>query len=252
MFGKELREIIVPGLIRLSIFLLPVAALAILKSITGSDVNILVLAASFWGVGIYWTANHYGTQLFKSEFSDRAFEYLLTFPFSKYRLIYNKLLPRFFVLLWLTFIYEVLAFAVLLRPDPPAMFFMFPFRQDYFLVGLIFFFFWGFCLGFIESRNRRAGLNFVLFIFYMAASVGFAVTLKAAGVSEEFTQGTLSSLYAALFMMAILAIPLVSLFRKFDLKMINLYGKRILYQLLPPIIVFSSLTAFMIVKFGVT
>lgn len=250
MIKKELREIIVPGLIRLSVFMIPVIAILIVKIITRSNIDILVTAASFWGVGIYWAANHYGTQLFKSEFNDRALEYLLTLPYSKYRLIYNKLLPRFFVLLWLTFVYEFLACAALLGPDPSAIFFMFPFRPDYFLVGLLFFFFWGFCLGFIESRNRRATLNFILFVFYMAASVGFTVILNALG-AKKAVQGTMSSLYAALFIMAILSIPLFSLFKKFDLKRINLYGKRILYRLLPPIIIFSSITAFMIVKFGV-
>ena len=87
MIKKEFREIIFPAVFRLGISLVPVLVLVILKTITGSDSNILVGTACFFGIGVYWVANHYGTQVFNSEFKDRAFEYLLSLPHSKYRLL---------------------------------------------------------------------------------------------------------------------------------------------------------------------
>ncbi|MFC2156074.1 hypothetical protein ACFLRB_06265 [Acidobacteriota bacterium] len=250
MIKKELREIIIPAVLRLGISQIPVLVLVILKTITGSDIDILVATVCFFGVGIYWVANHYDIQAFNAEFKDQAFEYLLSLPYSKYRLLYNKLLPRVFVLLWLTFIYEGIVFAILLRPASSLLFVIFPFGPDFFLVGLIFFFFCGFCLGFIESRNRRAGLNFVLFIFFIVTTFGFIILLDTLGAAQEVYQVSWSVVYAALFIMVILTVSFFPLFKKFDLKRVNLYKKKILYRLLPPVVIFSSIAIILIVKHG--
>ena len=152
MIKKEFRDIIQFTLPLLTgLFIVPLLAL-FKVSITGI-VNFLVVSlfpilksgaeniymTSFiflLGFIIFLTANHYGFHAFHCEHKDRAFEYLLSFPFSKYRVLLYKLIPRVAVLFLLTLLYEALAsyYLVPLRPI----------QGDYFFLWTLFFFLSGF------------------------------------------------------------------------------------------------------------
>lgn len=246
MIKKEFREIILPAVIRIGVFIAPVFCLWVLMIVFSKPFDILGVVTAVFGVAVYWLANHYGTQVFKVEFRDRAFEYLLSLPYSKYRFLYNKIVPRLFVLLGLTLIYEILVLSILARSSNKAIFIInLFFRIEYFPVWMIFFFFCGFCFGFIENRNWRAGLNFFIFIFFITASFGMRAMFFS-GEGHVVSQLTRSTLLAALLVTVILGIPFFSLLRKFDLKRLNLYRRKIFYLLMPPVIIVSTISVIMI------
>jgi ABC-type transport system involved in multi-copper enzyme maturation permease subunit len=123
MIRKEFGDIFQSTLVRLSFLgIIPLSALlkvspwkiyhffmvSMFRILNGYAEHIYLNSFTFLlAVIILWTANHYGTHAFRGEHRDRAFEYLLSFPFSKFRILVYKFVPRVSLLLLLTILYEV-------------------------------------------------------------------------------------------------------------------------------------------------
>lgn len=248
MIKKEFKEIIVPALIRLSIILIPAPLLLIFGSGYYPVINILKITAAALAVAILWVANNYGIHVFKSEYQDQSFEYLLSFPFSKARIVYNKLVPRAAILFGLTFFYECSVILIWLNKPQSQEFLSFPLNPVFFPLWVIFFLFTGFCLGLIEQRSWRAEANFFIFLCYIFISLAVFPALKYLDIFQgEFR---LASCFAvgALIIMAIMGTAFVSLFKTFDLRMLKSYGKKILYRTIPLILLLTVISVVIIIK----
>jgi len=248
MIKKEFREIIVPALIRLSIILIPAPLLLIVGSGYYPVINILKITAATLAVAILWVANNYGIHVFKSEYQDHSFEYLFSFPFSKARIVYNKLAPRAVVLFGLTVFYEGLVILIWLNKPQSQEFLSFPLNPVYFPLWVIFFLFTGFCLGLIEQRSWRAEANFFIFLCYIFISLAVFPALRYLDIfAGEFR---LASCFAvgALIILVIIGAAFVSLFKTFDLRMLKSYGKKILFRTLPVILLLTVIAVVIVIK----
>jgi len=96
MLKKEWRDIFLPALLRLSVG--PLFAAFQLTISRGNDEGTAVSFYIGFALSIYWIANYLGLTSFRSEFRNRSFEYLLTFPGSRLRLLAYKLIPRLLTL----------------------------------------------------------------------------------------------------------------------------------------------------------
>lgn len=251
MIKKEFREIIVPALIRLSIILIPAPLLLIVGSGYYPVLNILKITAATLAVAILWVANNYGIHVFKSEYQDHSFEYLLSFPFSKARIVYNKLAPRAAILFALTFFYECTVILIWLNSPQSQEFLSFPLNPVYFPLWVIFFLFIGFCLGLIEQRSWRAEANFLIFLCYIFISLAVLPALRYLNIFQgEFR---LSSCFTvgALIILVIMGSAFVSVFKTFDLRMLKSYGKKILFRTLPLILLLTVIAVVILIKVNV-
>ena len=117
MLKKEWRDIFMPMLLRLMVG--PV--LALMQAVFAGEVNVTTSLLFFIGyvVSVFWVALNMGLNAFHSEFNDHAFEYLLTFPFRRLRLLAVKFAARLLILVFLLsfycFLHSILKINPLLR-----------------------------------------------------------------------------------------------------------------------------------------
>jgi ABC-type Na+ efflux pump permease subunit len=69
--------------------------------------NYFMLLTRFLGLLIYWIAIDYGNKMYKYEVNDRSWEYLLSIPMSRRRILFVKLFPRLINISVLLIIYTV-------------------------------------------------------------------------------------------------------------------------------------------------
>lgn len=266
MLKKEFRDIIKPVLAILSVSLIvPLLALLkvslhgtfyflvtrvykVLKSVNG-DVYILSFVFLL-GFLIFWTANMLGFAAFKYEHKDRAFEYLLSFPLSRYRILRHKFISRFIVLLSLTAIYEILAatFLIKLRPLQGSLFFLFD--LPFFPLWVLFFFLAGFFIGLFEQKNWIAVISITTFMSTILVSLAIK-TLLHPGDTAAFNISNLNGTGFAcgtFIIMAVLGAAFFSVYRKFDIKSPHIHARRFTLLALPPLIFLIVGSIFILIK----
>lgn len=109
MIKKEFKDIIGPTLARLSILiLLPIIKL-INDCIIGPVFDFRKVFLTCFGLVIYWISFDYYIKFFKYENNDHAWEYLLSLPMNRRRILFIKLFPRFVCLGVLFSIYVITA-----------------------------------------------------------------------------------------------------------------------------------------------
>jgi hypothetical protein len=266
MFRKELRDIFKPTLVRLS-FLLSVPLLALFKVSLWKIYHFLMISVfrilnayvdniyvnSFiflLGMVILWTANHYGTHAFGTEHRDRAFEYVLAFPFSRYRILMYKLVPRGLLLLGLTVVYEVLALvyaAPLEVIQGPLYFLMDP---VFFPFWVVFLFLVGFFLGLFEQKGWIAVVTLITFFSAVLFSVGVCrpvIRVVGPGVFEGSFLTGMGFLFGVLIVVLVLGIGFFRVYRRFDLKSPALYAKRFAFFVLPPLVLLTIISVYLLI-----
>lgn len=249
MIKKELREIIIPALTRLSIILIPAPLLLIVGAGTSPVIDILKITAATMAVAILWVANNYGIHVFKCEYQDHAFEYLLSFPLSKAKIIYNKLVPRTAILLGLTVFYECSLILLWLNGVPlSGGFLSFPLNPVFFPLWVIFFLFTGFCLGLVEQRSWRAAANFLIFLCYIFISLAAFPALRYLDIFHLEFRFAACFAIGALIIIAIMGTAFMSVFKTFDLRMVKSYGKKILFRTLPLILLLTVIGVVILTK----
>ena len=254
MLKKELRDIfkpaagilsilsIVPLLALLNVslhgtlYLVTVRVYRILKAVNG---NMYVLSFLFLlGVLVLWIANILGLSSFKYEYKDKAFEYLFSFPVSKYRILRDKLLSRFVVLAVLVAIYEVLAllFFVELRPVQGSLFFFFD--PVFFPVWALFFFLASFFIGLFEQKNWIAVISLVTFMGTILTSLAVQTLIKASGTAalRGSNLNGISFLLGTLIILGILGTAFFTVYKKFDMKSSGIHSRRFTLLTLPPLL----------------
>jgi hypothetical protein len=252
MIKKELKEIIFPALTRLSIILIPAPLLLIVGAETSHVIDILKMTAATLAVSILWVANNYGNHVFKSEYQDHAFEYLLSFPLSKAKIIYNKLVPRTAILSGLAVFYECSLLLLWLNDVPLSRGFLaFPLNPVFFPLWVIFFLFTGFCLGLVEQRNLRALANFLIFLCYIFISLGAFPALRYLDIFQGEFRFAACFAIGALTIIAIMGTAFISVFKTFDLRMVKSYGKKILFRTLPLILLLTVIGVVILTKANV-
>jgi hypothetical protein len=214
-------------------------------------IDILRVTAAALAVAILWVANNYGIHVFKSEYQDHAFEYLLSFPFSKAKIIYNKLVPRTAILLGLTVFYECSLILLWLNAPLSAGFLSFPLNPVFFPLWVIFFLFTGFCLGLVEQRSWRAAANFFIFICYIFISFAAFPALRYLDIFQGESRFAAGFAIGALIIIAIMGTAFVSVFKTFDLRTVKSYGKKILFRTLPLILLLTVISVIILTKANV-
>ncbi|MFC2156072.1 hypothetical protein ACFLRB_06255 [Acidobacteriota bacterium] len=264
MLKKELRDMIKPVLAILSILLIvPLLALLkvslngafylvtiriyrILRSVNG---NIYLLSFLFlFGGVIFWIANMLGFSAFKYEHKDRAFEYLLAFPVSRYRILQYKLFTRISVILVLVVIYKMLTslFLLELRPVQKNLFFLFD--PLFFPIWVIFIFLTGFFISLFEQRNWIAVISLVMFMSTVIISSAIR-SLLSSGFGGTLHGSYLSGIAGAsgaLIIMGILGVAFFTIYRKFDIKSPYIHSRRFTLLVLPPLLLLSIAGLFII------
>ena len=248
MIKKEFREIIIPALTRLSIILIPAPLLLIVGSSTYPVINILKITAAALAVAILWVANNYGIHVFKSEYQDHSFEYLLSFPLSKAKIVYNKLSPRTAILFGLTVFYECSIILIWLYMPQSQEFISFPLNPVFFPLWVIFFLFSGFCLGLIEQRSWRAAANFLIFLCYIFISLAVYPALRYLDIFQGEFRLASGFAVGALIIIVIMGTAFLSVFKTFDLRMIKSYGKKILSRTIPLILLLTVIAVVILTK----
>lgn len=236
MFKKELKEIFFTTT---SILLSLVIVIILLKSgyINKIDINgPKGFIVSMWivGMGILILANSYGMSLFKREYSDRAFEYLLTFPVSRAKILYWKSLPRLLFLVPLTLSFSIVVQLNIERFQPLTGFFC-VIDPIYFSVWVLFLFITGLFLGLFEQKNIMAMVTIATLYGIVLISFGVHKVLKSIiklSISQRYLDG-LSISIGCLIVLAILGIPFYSAYKKFDMKSASVHSSRYAWKVFP-------------------
>jgi ABC-type transport system involved in multi-copper enzyme maturation permease subunit len=269
MFKKEFRDIFKPTLVRLSVLLIvPLFALfnvpirkislflfaSVFRFIKGPAYHVDIYMISFiflFGIMIIFIANYYGTKAFRGEHKDRAFEYLLSFPFSKGRILLYKLVPRFVVVAVLTAVYEFVAFRYLvpLEDIRGGMFFLVD--PVFFPFWVLFFFMAGFFLGLFEQKNWVAVVTLNVFLAAIFISIGLCSSVLRAIEPEILLRSYftgLSFLMGIFVILIVLGAAFFLVYRKFDMKSPGLYARRYSFFVLPPLVAFTVLSIYLLIS----
>ena len=188
---------------------------------------------------IFWTANHFGSNAFREEYRDRAFEYLLSFPFSKSRIFLFKFIPRVSILVVLVALYEVLAFfyVIPMRDIQGALFFLID--PVFFPFWVVFFFLGGFFVGLFEQKNWIAVVTLTVFSSSILISLGVCKriirSIEPTIISGNYFTG-LIFIFGILFILFLLGMAFFIVYRKFDMKSPALYARRYAFIVLPPLV----------------
>jgi ABC-type transport system involved in multi-copper enzyme maturation permease subunit len=267
MIRKEYRDIFQSTLVRLS-FLSIIPLLALLKVspwkiyhfFLGSMFGILngyaehIYLNSFTfllAILILWTANHYGTHAFRGEHRDRAFEYLLSFPFSRFRILVIKFVPRVSLLVLLTILYEVLAFHYVVpmrQIQGPLFFFIDP---VFFPVWVLFFLVAGFFLGLFEQKNWIAVVTFLTFFSTIFISLGLCKAILRGvdpGIVDKSHFTGLSFLFGVILVLLVLGMAFFMVYRKFDMKSPGLHARRFAFRVLPPLVLLTLTSIYLLIS----
>lgn len=248
MLKKEFREIIVPALVRLSFLLIfP------LISLTGAGEYLwgyFFFLSMILGFILLWIASTYGMDAFKNEHRDQALEYLLSFPYSKFKIVWVKLLPRMAILLLLILANLVVDFVGLARwfKGEGFGFYFLTFLSLFSLV--LFFLLSGFFVSmFFEKKKSRIYVTFAAFFSLMAVSLGIHSLLMSSPLIRHLYD--ISFLVGCVVVLIPMSIAFVSVYRRFDLKSAEVHGRRFLLRALPPMAVLTAAGVFVFIKYGV-
>jgi hypothetical protein len=164
MLKKEWRDIFLPMLLRLMVG--PV--LAAIHSVFSGTINATSALLFFIGyaVSVFWVALHMGLNTFHSEFHEHAFEYLLTFPFRRNRLLAVKFATRLsilgFLMLLYIFLQSLLKLILVLPPSSMLNSPLFsPFGFSFMALSL---FVIGFFLSLVDWGSARPAIPLLILI----------------------------------------------------------------------------------------
>ncbi len=199
---------------------------------------------------ISWTANYFGSNLFRAEYKDHAFEYMMSLPFSRYRLLLYKLIPRTAILFLLTAIYEIVAF-IYVAPLAACR------GEFFFLVDPQFFPFWvlflllsGVFVGLFEQKNWMALVTLIVFYSTVFLSLGSKALFRLLdkGMANNMNESGIALLGGTAIISIILGFGFFLVYRKFDARSLGMYSKRFAMYTLPPFLVLNVISIVLMVK----
>lgn len=249
MLRKELRELWTPVLARFS--LVPVLLLLRTFSyvIAGAKLSIhfdQIFIISL-AVTCIWIAHNLGSTVLKSEYQDRALEYLLTFPFSKYKILGLKLTARSLILLLLLGIYLLSAAILTNSPEIAVNLDNFMFSPYFFPIWCFFLLLNGFFCGLLEDRNWRAIAGFITFLSIVLIPSGISALFKIEDPAASDFHFVIIIFLGFCLVLLTHVVAFFPAFRRFDLRFSKKYSNTIRFFGLP-ILVLLDIVAIVLLK----
>lgn len=224
MLKKEFRDTL-RILLESSLMLLAVPLIILTLLIMGLKVNYVQLIKIISIITVFAFSGYSGLGMFLWEKRDKGFEYLLTLPISRLKLLFYKLLPRFVVLMLFLSTWSL----IFARPI-----------NDY-IVVLIFIQWAGACLSLAFNSYFAALIGIILLGFFYSLSSQFIIFLFIhwRGISiDPFNIINISPyILAALLLGVPLVISFLLALRNFDLKPYKYVVKPYLFIALPLLLV---------------
>ncbi len=228
MIKKEFKEILLPVIIRLLIGLsIVVLVLAFYhyydQKNDASLIYRLKSALILMGIVIIWIANSIGITAFASEYKDNAFEYLLSSPYSKLGIFYNKIIPRLLILFSLSIPYVILNYILF---EPELLEHMPMLKVVYFLCFSTLVFLNSFFLSLFSWKNLRM-VVWVIYAVPMILMGNIVLYLhKYLNISDKKLSDQFLSNISLGIIALILGLVFYVVFRKFDLKSESIHKKK--------------------------
>lgn len=256
MFRKEFEEMVKPTLLRLTPLLL-FLLLYIAKWLNIGDIGRFMPEKAIYFIFLLtflilllWIACSLGINAFTSEHRDHAFEYLLSMPFSRWRLLYYKLMPRISMsLLFLA------VFLIFVASRFEQFFEIERSFSDYFLTVMelillmLFLLVSGFWVSLFESRQKAIGLNSVVILSTVLIGFGYFSLFKSiAGRSPIM----LSVIAACLSVIVIGSTAFLMVYRRFDLRGLGVYGRRLTLRFMLPLLILDLGSTVVLLQKGLT
>lgn len=194
------------------------------------------------GIIIFLVGGITGFAAFQTEYRDKAFEYLLSFPMKKRQILLNKLKPRLMVLFGLCMVYEILAILYILPLIRIQGKLFFLFHPIFFPVCLGFLFLISFMVSLFEQKNWVAVVNIVILWAMITGSLGMKRIIRAIvpGVRmERYLLNGISFSLSLLVILIIVAIVFYLVYRRFDMKSATIHGHRFVVRVLPPLSIYT-------------
>lgn len=170
-----------------------------------------------------------GLTIFQSEKKDRAFEYLLSLPLSKFKIIMYKIFPRFLFLLLLII----------------ASVFFSIFNNIWingFSLIVVFFFSLFISISVNSIVIGLIGISLLFSVYYQASRIIHIIFLgwNLEKLSPFSTGALLSDIFTAAILLTPLGMAFWITFKKFDVKPLKLQLRAYLSIILPTILIFVS------------
>ncbi len=171
-----------------------------------------------------------GTSAFESERKNNAFEYMLTFPVKKLKLIFYKFFPRLLILFSLIIVYEIFYHFSFYFIKTSL------FKPLYFPILIILLFILSFSFSLFEIRDTMALIVFFTYIGIFSLAFFFKRHLpllqKLHYVSPFFSGFILSLFFFDIFTI----LGIIFTFLKFDLSPVKMHMKKFSIYLIIPIL----------------
>jgi hypothetical protein len=231
MIKKEFKEILLPVVIRLliggTIITLTLVFLYYYgHKNDGSVTYLLEPALMLMGIVIIWIANSIGVTAFTSEYKDNAFEYLLSSPYSKLELFYNKIIPRLLMLFSLSIPYAIFDYILF---EPELLEYIPMLEVFYFLFFSTLIFLNSFFLSLFSWKNLRM-VTWVIYVFPAICTGNILLYLHKYLSISNISDNKLSDWFLVNISLGIIAFILglafYLVFRKFDLKSESIHKKK--------------------------
>jgi len=199
----------------------------------------LFLILFLFSLTILVAANVLGFNAFRKEHEDQAFEYLLTFPVSKARILFHKLIPRLLVLGGMIFAYiaATLAAGWEGRAVPGKLFFLID--PVFFPFVVLTVFFCGFLIGIFEQKDLVSVVTLLSFLSLFALPAGASILLEPLypGSWSMLWRNGLSFIIGATALLLILGASALPIFLKMDVRSLSLTGRRFTRRAIGPLAV---------------
>lgn len=249
MLQKEFREIIVPALLRLSILLIfpLLSLLGVTRAM--SNHSYYGFFSGILGIAVIWIAATFGLDAFKSEHRDHALEYLLSFPFSKFKIVLYKLIPRISILTILVAVNLVVnIFGLSDRFEKEGFGFYFMFFL-FLYCFVMFFLLSGFFISiFFETKTSRLLYNTAAILSMVAISLGIHSLLKPGDLARYLYEISFS--IGCVMVILLMGTAFVSVYKKFDLKPSRVHGSKFLFRALLPLTVLAAAGLYIFFTYG--
>jgi len=245
MFKKEIKDIIVPTLIRSSIILVIFLVVLIAGGFQQERSKSAFIFMLFSFI-IYWIANNLGMTAFKSEIQDNAMEYLLTFPILRLRLVLKKISPRLLVLGILSALY-CSSFYLYIKPSYTHNFFeqgfMAIYEPPFVVIFALFVFLAAFFVGLFDWRSIRIviGVLNISFAAFLSGLVGEAIDMFSISFPSRDVRAMIVFLVSLGLVLIIMGIAYISVFRKLDTKPINWHRNKFILRAIIPLLILSGI-----------
>ena len=242
MLKKEINEIVKQTMFLIGVLFVYLTIMYTIEVVTGGDSDFFKYFQIFYQIYIFVFSFFLGLSLFSYEIRNGGFEYLLTLPVTRTKLLLTKILPRLVMLIILYLGYLVLLGLSTTKPFviPPELF-----NSLYFS---LFFISTAFSVmrGNFVANSLLTMFMFTLFILAANFVVWFAITKHFGGESFKMSlfvmEGNFPFHSSTIYILStLLALPFIASlfygFKRYDIRTSGRYIKRFVVMFIPLFII---------------